>query len=237
MKVGRRLAIKLLNASKFVLSMAAGGGAVTEPLDRPCSPDSGEVVARVRPTAFERLPVPPGPRAGRDVLLVVLRRLPRAGQVPRLRIVGRRRVAGPTASARAALALALSVQLRLLRAVPPVRHRGGVELVAGGLHPPRPLARGGRAGRAEGGDPAVLEVVAEVLGGDPADEDRGQALAADPGRAGWRSSTPGPRLAAVRAAEHDLRRGWQRRASSSLREGAGAQIIVELADEDGSDRA
>jgi valyl-tRNA synthetase len=34
MKVGRRLAIKLLNASRFVLSMEAAPGPVTDPLDR-----------------------------------------------------------------------------------------------------------------------------------------------------------------------------------------------------------
>jgi valyl-tRNA synthetase len=41
------------------------------------------------------------------------------------------------ASAKAALALALDVQLPAVRAVPALRHRGGLVVVAGGLDPPR----------------------------------------------------------------------------------------------------
>jgi valyl-tRNA synthetase len=44
MKVGRRLAIKLLNASRFVLSMEAEPGAVSEPLDRAMLRSLREVV-------------------------------------------------------------------------------------------------------------------------------------------------------------------------------------------------
>ena len=53
MRVGRRLAIKLLNASRFVLSRPAPAGQVTEPLDRAMLAGLGELVA-VATTAFER---------------------------------------------------------------------------------------------------------------------------------------------------------------------------------------
>ena len=44
MKVGRRLAIKILNASRFVLSMEAAPGQVTDPLDRSMLASLGRVV-------------------------------------------------------------------------------------------------------------------------------------------------------------------------------------------------
>ncbi len=83
----------------------------------------------------------PGPRAHRGVLLVVLRRLPRAGQDPRLRR-GRRpgHGLGPGRPGRRALGAAPPA-----RSDPPLRDRGGVVVVAGRLDPHRRLADGRRA--------------------------------------------------------------------------------------------
>jgi valyl-tRNA synthetase len=52
MRVGRRLAIKLLNASRFVLSMEAEPGAIREPLDLALVRTTGSMVAEAT-TAFE----------------------------------------------------------------------------------------------------------------------------------------------------------------------------------------
>ncbi len=72
MQVGRKLAIKLLNASKFVLGKAAPVGPVTEALDRGMLSRLAEIV-RSASAHFEAYEVHGGPARDRDVLLVVLR--------------------------------------------------------------------------------------------------------------------------------------------------------------------
>ena len=90
MKVGRRLAIKVLNASRFALtrlgheSGADPTTAVTAPLDLAMLRRLAEVVVEAT-AALDALRLRPRPGADRGLLLVVLRRLPRAGQDPRLR--------------------------------------------------------------------------------------------------------------------------------------------------------
>ena len=95
MKVGRRLAMKVLNASKFVLGNVGatdarrrGGHRAARP--RPCSAGCARGRAR-RPTAFDAYDYTTGARGRREVLLDVLRRLPRAGQGARVRRDRRRR--------------------------------------------------------------------------------------------------------------------------------------------------
>ena len=83
MKVGRRLAMKVLNATKFVLGGV--GASDAEPLRglradrlRPARP-AGDVVDPVD-RGLRGLRLHHGAGVGREVLLGVLRRLPRAGQ-------------------------------------------------------------------------------------------------------------------------------------------------------------
>ena len=143
MKIGRRLAIKLLNASKFVLNLGATEDSVvstdlsvlTNPLDRAVLAQLSDVVQQAT-KAFENYDYARALQITESffwqftddyVELIKDRAYGAAG-------------AEQQASVLAALATSLDTLLRLFAPVPAVRHRGSLGLVADGFGAPRRVA-------------------------------------------------------------------------------------------------
>jgi valyl-tRNA synthetase len=224
MRVGRRLSIKVLNASKFVLSMAAGGAEVTEPLDRAMLARLASVVA----TATEDFESYQYSHALERAETFFWSFCDDYLELVKSRAYGEDdRNEAATGSARATLALALSVQLRLLAPfLPFVTEEVWSWWRSGSIHR-APWPEVGEL--PAGGDPSLLDAVAEALAfvrrAKTAEKRSLRAVVAH-----LEIVDAADRLDAIRAAEGDLVQAANV-ARLTLREGSPASVAVELAPE------
>jgi valyl-tRNA synthetase len=165
MKIGRRLAIKILNASKFALGRlgdgpAPGLGAVTEPIDRALLAQLGSVITQAT-VAFEDFDYA---RAQELTEAFFWSFCDNYVELVKTRAYGEGGTSPATLSARAALALALSAQLRLFAPfLPFVTEEVWRWWQPGSVHR-APWPTVGELGDLGDVETSVLTVTAEVLG-------------------------------------------------------------------------
>jgi valyl-tRNA synthetase len=217
-KIGRRLATKVLNASRFVLSLAgdATSDAVTAPIDASMLAGLSELITQAT-AAFEDY------EHSRALELTEMFFWSFCDDY--LELVKNRAYSDDGASARAALAMALSVQLRLLAPfLPYVTEEVWSWWQEGSIHRaewPTPV-------RAEG-DPAVLAAASEVLGQARKAKTEAQKSMRAP-VAAIRVTGPAEYLAALAQAGDDVRAAAGLTGEIETSDGADVSVEVTLAD-------